>query len=128
MNFFLNTSNIKRLFPLLNYVSSIPDIKKCFEIIEYFIFLYYILIYSLDAEDQPEVLNELSNEEAEEDNDNDEDDDAYDSPVFGSALTPPDSPPFQASCILFFDFTKKCPAFQFHEIFLIFFENNFCFP
>ena len=71
---------------------------------------FFILIYSLDAEDQPEVLNELSNEEAEDDNDNDEDDDAYDSPVFGSALTPPDSPPFQASCILFF------PIFQFHEI------------
>jgi len=52
-------------------------------------------VHNIDAEDQPEVLNELSNEEAEDDNDNDEDDDAYDSPVFGSALTPPDSPPFQ---------------------------------
>lgn len=91
------------------------------------IFHFFILIYSLDAEDQPEVLNELSNEEAEDDNDNDEDDDAYDSPVFGSALTPPDSPPFQASCILFFDFTKKCPHLSVSRNYDLF-ENNFCFP
>ena len=53
------------------------------------------------------MLNEINNEDADEDNDNEEDDDAYDSPVFGSALTPPDSPPFQASIV-----------FQFHVNFI----------
>ena len=53
------------------------------------------------------MLNELNNADADEDNDNEEDDDAYDSPVFGSALTPPDSPPFQASIV-----------FQFHVNFI----------
>ena len=49
-------------------------------------------IFHIDAEDEDELLNEKSPEEDECD-ENEADDD--DSPVLGSALTPPDSPPFQ---------------------------------
>ena len=52
-------------------------------------------IFHIDAEDEDELLNEKSPEEDECD-ENEADDD--DSPVLGSALTPPDSPPFQDVC------------------------------
>ena len=68
-------------------------------------------IFHIDAEDEDELLNEKSPEEDECD-ENEADDD--DSPVLGSALTPPDSPPFQ-------DVKKKNPQCGNLRHFLIFF-------